>query len=84
MRMLGINRGLHAVQHGFRQDRPDRLTGTWTSLTWHTPRQRRADSVVSHTAQPLTKSRVDAEFRNYHRCSYSMFAKEQKKFCIWT
>jgi hypothetical protein len=64
VRMLCIDGSLHAVQHGFRQDRPDRLTGTWTSLTWHTPRQRRADSVVSHTAQPLTKSRADMKFRD--------------------
>jgi hypothetical protein len=64
MRMLGIDRRLHAVKHGFRQDRPDRLTWTWTSLTWHAPGQRRTDSVDSHTAQPLTKSREHMEYRN--------------------
>jgi hypothetical protein len=37
LRVLGIDRSLHASQHRIRQDRPSRLTRTWTSRSGDTP-----------------------------------------------
>ena len=51
LRMLGIDRSLHAGQQVIRQCRPGGLPGSWTGRAWHSPGQRHSYSVVSHMAQ---------------------------------